>query len=379
MAEFEALFGRGADVSYRLAGESASLNGGRGLSAVVSDICDTVYADTPSLRNEVLNRRNLTSQGAKARRDLLEVMIEKRYAPRLDLTGFGPERAMYEAVLFAPRLHTEGPDGWSFRVPGPSSDLAPAWRAMESILTGARDGFFTLDHLFAGLRSAPIGLLDGPIPVLVMAWLIVHSDDIAIYQDGTYQPRLTIEVVERALKAPDRFTLKHVVVVGARRRFLEQLVIGLQPRPLTADARNATVLQVVSPLVSVARGLPEFTRKTTAFLSARASAVRDSLLDAREPDRLLFSTLPEACELRALSPRSQTNTVHVAAYCNRLAEALNELESAYPRLLEWVGNHISERTRAPRHEVRANLAHANLTSCGASTQPIVAGVSAYGL
>ena len=139
---------------------------------------------------------------------------------------------------------------------------------MESILAGARDGFFTLDHLFAGLRSAPIGLLDGPIPVLVMAWLIVHSDDIAIYQDGTYQPRLTIEVVERALKAPDRFTLKHVVVVGARRRFLEQLVIGLQPRPLTADARNATVLQVVSPLVSVARGLPEFTRKTTAFLSA---------------------------------------------------------------------------------------------------------------
>ena len=198
MAEFEALFGRGADVSYRLAGECASLNGGRGLSAVVSDICDTVYADTPSLRNEVLNRRNLTSQGAKARRDLLEVMIEKRYAPRLDLTGFGPERAMYEAVLFAPRLHAEGPDGWSFRVPGPSSDLAPAWRAMESILAGARDGFFTLDHLFAGLRSAPIGLLDGPIPVLVMAWLIVHSDDIAIYQDGTYQPRLTIEVVERA-------------------------------------------------------------------------------------------------------------------------------------------------------------------------------------
>src|SRR5207249_3221377 len=101
----------------------------------------------------------------------------------------------------------------------------------------------------------------------------------------------TIELIERALKVPDRFALKHIIVTGARRRFLEQLVIALQPRPLTADARNATVLQVVSPLVSVARALPEFTRKTTTFLSPHAASVRDCLLEAREPDGLLFAAL----------------------------------------------------------------------------------------
>jgi len=240
---------------------------------------------------------------------------------------------------------------------------------MDSMLASARKGFITLDGLFDTLRSAPIGLLDGPIPVLVTAWLIVHADDVAIYQDGTYQPRLTIELIERALKVPERFTLKHVVVTGARRRFLEHLVVALQPRPLTADARNATVLQVVSPLVSVARDLPEFTRTTKAFLSTRAAAVRDSLLDALEPDRLLFSTLPEACDLSALTPRSHAMTPDVVTYCNRLAEALDELESAYPRLLEWVGDRISERTRAPRLEVRANLAARTSLLVGQALNP----------
>jgi hypothetical protein len=370
-AEFEATLGRSGHVTYTAAGNGETLDGSRGLSPLLSEICDAVYDATPIVRNEMLNRRELTSQGAKARRDLLEAMVDRRDKPRLGLEGYGPERAMYEAVLFAPGLHVERAAQWLFHAPRRGNDFLPVWRAMELSLTDARQAPLSLDELFGRLASAPFGVLDGPIPVLVTAWLLVHADDVAVYQDGTYQPRLTIELVERALKVPERFAIKHVVVGGARRRFLEQLAVSIEPRPLARDARNATLLQVVAPLVSLARELPEFTKRSTAQLSPCARAVRECLLSAREPDELIFRSLPEACELKPLAARRRSSSVDVGTYCSILNAALEELKSAYQRLLEGIADRLAERTRAPRDTVRTNLAARTSVLVGQALNPTV--------
>lgn len=370
-AEFEAILGSGGHVTYTAGGSSETLDGSRGLSPLLSEICDAVYNATPIVRNEMLNRRELTSQGAKARRDLLEAMVDHRDEPRLGLEGYGPERAMYEAVLFAPGLHVERGAEWLFHSPRRGSDFLPLWREMESSLIDARHAPLPLDMLFARLAAAPFGLLDGPVPVLVTAWLLVHADDVAIYQDGTYQPRLSIELLERALKVPERFAIKHVVVGGARRRFLDRLAVSIEPPPLGHDARNATVLQVVAPLVSLTRELPEFTKRTTTGLSPRARAVRACLLTAREPDELLFRSLPEACELQPLAARGRSTSADVDTYCTIVNSALEELQSFYARLLEWIGDRLAERTRAPRDKVRANLAARTSVLVGQALNPDV--------
>lgn len=41
----------------------------------LSTLCDQIYPQTPVLWNELINRRELTSQGAKARRELIEAML----------------------------------------------------------------------------------------------------------------------------------------------------------------------------------------------------------------------------------------------------------------------------------------------------------------
>src|SRR5436305_2030541 len=43
----------------------------RSLAGVVSAACEAVYPHTPEIRNEMLGRHQLTSQGAKARRELM--------------------------------------------------------------------------------------------------------------------------------------------------------------------------------------------------------------------------------------------------------------------------------------------------------------------
>ena len=53
----------------------------------------------------MLGRRELTSQAAKARRELLTAMIEHHDEDWLGLEGFGPEKAMYAALLRHPKIH----------------------------------------------------------------------------------------------------------------------------------------------------------------------------------------------------------------------------------------------------------------------------------
>ena len=56
----------------------------------------------------MLNRTDPTSQGSKARRLLLEAMIEHGSVSGLGLEGYGPEVAMYRAFLKHTGLHRYG-------------------------------------------------------------------------------------------------------------------------------------------------------------------------------------------------------------------------------------------------------------------------------
>src|SRR5262249_3513683 len=49
----------------------------RSWAHLVSDICDDVYKQPPRLRKELLNRRSLSSAAAKARRLLVQAMVQR--------------------------------------------------------------------------------------------------------------------------------------------------------------------------------------------------------------------------------------------------------------------------------------------------------------
>ena len=120
----------------------------------------------------------------------------------------------------------------------------------------------TLDKLYAKLMAPPIGLKEGPIPVLLTALLLHRLDDVAIYQEGTYQPTLTAELLERLVKSPGRFAVKHFKLTSDRIQFLEAVaravgnVTGRAPalsRGRGVASRNAALLGVTGPLLAMIR------------------------------------------------------------------------------------------------------------------------------
>lgn len=98
-------------------GKQQEIQQARVFQSQLSDLCDRTYRQGLRLDNELINRRELTSQGAKARRVLIEGMLESSHQERLGLEGYGPEVAIYYSVLGATGIHRPENGEWGFYPP----------------------------------------------------------------------------------------------------------------------------------------------------------------------------------------------------------------------------------------------------------------------
>ena len=336
---------------------------GRG-SAPLSEAADIAYPDTPTVRNEMLNRTDLTSQGAKARRLLIEAMIERGDQAGLGLDGHGPEVAMYRAFLLRTGLH--GPEGtgpdddpdtgihdsdidapdadgpgpddpesrnktMAFRRPSDPA-LQPAWDVMAGEFERSAARRVNLADVYASLLSPPIGMKAGVVPVLVVAGLLAFSDEVAVYEHGTFVPVLTPEAAERLVRNPNHFDVKHFAnTTGARRQAIDELAARLGVRPRFGKHRVANVLSVVGHLVSEVNRLDNFTLRTSR-LSPAALGTRDALTAAVEPDELLFDALPNVYGLHPIQADAES-CGQAGAYAEAMGSALGELSTCAQNLL----------------------------------------------
>ena len=329
-----------------LGSEERELRGGRG-SAALSDAADYAYRDTPRVRNEMLNRAELTSQGAKARSLLLRAMIENGTESGLGMQGYGPEVAMYRAFLERTGLHglDKRNETMAFQKPTDES-LRPAWKTLQEEFKRSTSRRINLSDVYAALLSPPFGMKEGAIPVLVTAALIAASDEVAIYEHGTFKPLLTTELSERMVRNPGHFDIKHFAnTTGARRQVIEALASRLDLQPSFRKHRVANVLSVVGHLVSRISRLENYTLHTQNLNVATVRA-REVLLTAVEPDDLLFASLPEALGFPPILAKAREYEL-AEAYADGVGEVLDELGDCFEKLLDQQFERLLETSAEP--------------------------------
>ena len=312
-----------------------SFSDGVSLNARLSDICDRTYTKGFRLWNELINRRDLSSQGARARRELIEAMIKHVDQEQLGLQGFGPDRAIYESLLRNTGLHRKNNENWEFADPDNGSGIRPVWDAISDFCRAATDSKSDLGVLYKQLSDPPFGVKNGPIPLLLAAFLLKNANEISLYMDGTFLPVLASEHFELLVRNPNRFGVKHIELKGIKAGIfseLEEIVRHPDPSRSTS-VRNSTILGVVRPLIRFVSSLPPYTLATSR-LSKEAIEFRRALIEAKEPDLLLFVDLPKAF---GLSPNdadlSKTDKLANTLRSN-LEVALRELKFCYDRLLD---------------------------------------------
>ncbi len=292
----------------------------------LSDLCSDVFQQAPALHNELLNRERLSSAAAKARRNLLEAMLQHGAEPNLGLTGYPPEVSMYRSLLLDGGFHQLAGQDWSFG--SPQVPWQPLWQAIDDFLVSTVGGPRPLPELIDVLRRPPFGLHEGPIPVLLCAALLTRRDDTALYEDGVYVPELRIEVFERLTRVPGAFAVQRYALSSEQQASvlaLDGILHTLHLSP--ANGSGAPLLSVVKPLVLFAAQLPTYTKNTRQVQPPQAAAVRDALLRSRDPYTLIANELPAAIGLGSLAPQDAT------LYAEALKECILGLQEAYPRLL----------------------------------------------
>lgn len=305
----------------------------------LSEVCDKLYLQTPTLWNELINRKELTSQGAKARRELIEAMLTNESRERLDLLGNGPEVSIYMSLLHRTGIHRYIQNQWLFTDPHEQT-IQSAWQAIEGFCLDARMQAESLDRLYTKLESPPYGMKKGPIPVLLAAVLLKHADDISVYQDGTFLPLLRADHFELLVKQPARFAVKHFEIAGLRLQAFKELALTLRSSKSSSASlllRNSTILSIVKPLIQFGSSLPTYTVKTKQ-LSKEALAVREALRSAKEPDELLFTILPQACGLAAIGVTDNQSDTSIQRFKKILIQSIQELQSAYDGLVDKCKN-----------------------------------------
>lgn len=333
----------------------------RDLSAAVSDACGQAYACAPVVKNELVNRRSLSSAVAAARRNLVERMLEQGDKPHLGLEGYPPELSIYLSVLSASGLHHREVEGYAFglasatdqeiegsgqavtRLDADDDDpgrVKPMWEAIDGFLGTTEEEARPVRALYQLLEAPPFGIKEGLLPIYFVAALLHWRTELALYEEGTFVPQPGMPEMERLLRVPERFSIRRYRLDRTRFRMMYEYSALLGGE---VDPGEVSVLTAIRPLIAFVHQLPRHTLLTTS-LSKGAIAMREALLTAREPQPLLLERLPEAVGFGQIGV---DDAGRVPLYIGALKRCLLELQDAYNGLLGTIASWLKDALLLP--------------------------------
>jgi hypothetical protein len=313
---------------------------GSKLSPVASELAEQLFSNAPHVWSELVNRDNVSSNSVKARRNLLHAMINAEGQEFLGFEGFPAERGLYETLLKSTELHRQdnGSGTWRFMPPGDgfSSGFELLWEATRAFFSdvNARVG---VHDIYTRWSEPPFGMKQGIQPVILTAFLLAHKANIAIYKDGMFVPKFTDFEIDECLQDPDRFFLRWVAIDEDKNQILEGISKLLAEIGENAGATDP--LEAARGLVAMVFNMPEWARRTQR-LGKTAKAMRDMLLTASDPHKVLFIDLA-----------SLLNAANGQDYVKALRAPLQELTSAYGEMLAEIEAKMLEALSASKEDL----------------------------
>jgi hypothetical protein len=317
-------------------GKELLVSGPRELQSELSRIFDDLYQESPKLLNELVNRSTLSSAAVVARKQLLEAMVAHPQKDQLGIEGFPPQLSIYLSVLANTSLHRSVNGVYGFYPPAETSDdrVKRLWGRIEAFIFSTEDAKQPVSGFFHLLSSRPLGIKAGLHPIFLAVALLHFESELALYEHGNFVPRLSLPVFERLIRNPSNFELHFCKIAGSRADALHHMIQVFARKDIEIDpaTQKLDLLTLVRPLALFASSLDAYTKSTTS-ISEPARRIRQALLSAREPDRLLFKLLPEACGFDEFTADTVSNHDSIVSFSQILFDGIGEIKRAREHLL----------------------------------------------
>lgn len=318
----------------------------RKLNSLASDLADDRFRDAPILWSELLGRTKPSGSAVAAQKALLRKMALHEGEARLGIKGFPAEGGLFASLLEATGLYSETANGWRFIDPenanGDPHNLKPVWRAAKKLLKTNTHRSVPLAEIYAVWHRAPIGVKQGLLPVLAVAFILSQRGTLAFYREGIFQARVTDLEIDYLARNPVDIQLRWIDLSDTSRQLLCEMANIVRELDEGNELANLQPIDVAKGLVAIYDRLPPWVRRTQQ-LSNNAKRIRHLFKQAKDPNRLIFNDIPKV--LKGQPANGEDIAIHQIA--DQVREGFAELRQAYPTMLNRMRETLLAELQVP--------------------------------
>ncbi len=320
------------------------------LNCLASDLADARFRSAPTLRNELVCRVKPSSNAVAARNALLRKMVLNEGEFRLGIKGFPAVGGLFASLLEATGLYRKSAGGWRFVAPSPDENriqnLAPTWQAAKDYLKQNSRRAVSLSEIFEIWRQPPLGIKDGLLPLLAVAFILTERRALAFYRQGIFQIHMSDLDVDYLIKDPNDVRLRWMDLSEVSRRLLSRMADVVRKLDEANRLSHLEPIDVARGLVAIHDRLPPWTGRTQR-LSRNAKQIRQLFKQAKDPNKLIFDDMPNL--LSSADNILELNAPDRIATC--VLEGLTELTQAYPAMINRLRETLLAELQVPNASV----------------------------
>lgn len=334
----EQLFTYSDDVVWFYKGAEKRVRSLREFNALLSEICDDVYPDTPVINNELINRNKLSGSISAARAKYLQALIERSDVEDLGFAKdkYPPEKTIYCTLLKTTGIHVNG----TFADAPSNNEIMTLWKASEDFLHSTCERRRKVSELIAILSAQPYKIKAGVLDFWIPTYLFIKRLDYSLFgSNGAYIPNINIECFDLLRKRPDSFSVKAYSEDGIKMAFFNQYRKFIHADE-EIQIKGDKFIETIRPFFFFYSRLNDYARHTRKFDHSTTLRFREVLAAAKDPEKTFFEDLPQAF---GHSKDTLNNEAFVSEYCNLIQQAVRELRTCYSELINRLERQIVER------------------------------------
>ena len=287
--------------SYIFNGRICNIRRKAALTELMSDICDDVYALTPVICNEAVNRDVITNIANNSRSKLVSALLRNQLEPNLGLSGTGQEVSIMRSTLLRTGVLVEQGEMPLLDLRPNDSNLANMLETIENFVLSSRHneqiGFDVLYDMLT-LPEHHIGLRKGLIPIYLAVVLHEYKQQVLIL-DKFGQVPTSADILLQINADPNAFSLSYIDWNPEKESFVEQLTQTFANHIIDAEKGANTYDYIANAMRRWVMSLPKYAKEIKCQpnrkkIDGRHLSLLKLLKHNTSSYELLFNKLPKA-------------------------------------------------------------------------------------
>lgn len=285
---------------YIHCGEDKSILRKAALTSLMSDICDVVYANTPIINNEAINRNEITPMASNSRNKIVAGLLRNELESNLGLSGTGQEVSVMRSTLLRTGVLISNDGLMSIQLQPTHPHMADMLGQIVRFISLARENAQVCFSILYEWLTAPnyhIGLRKGLIPLYLAAVFHEFKQDLII-RDRFGQVPVNTDTLVQINANPAGFHLAYLGWDPEKAVFIDHLATTFEGFIVEAERNQNSYDFIVAAMRRWYMALPKYTKEPHKSLpnnneSKRLQNFLRLLKQNIGSHELLFSKLPE--------------------------------------------------------------------------------------